>query len=133
MKSLQSNACILFFFAICNICVGQQNASGEKQIQSLGKYWFVMYSKGSNWDDSVTKKKIDQEHINYIVNMRKTGVIITGGAFTDRVNWTGFEIYNCKTKEEVIRLTEGDPMVASKIFTYEIHPWLTLKGEVKFE
>lgn len=103
-------------------------------MQSLGQYWFVMYSQGPNWgQDSTAKTKLDQEHIKYIIGLRTTGKIITGGAFTDKAAWIGFEIYNCKTKEEVMKLTEGDPMVMSKIFSYEIHPWMTLKGEVKFE
>jgi hypothetical protein len=55
------------------------------------------------------------------VSLRKTGKIVTGGAFTDKAAWIGFEIYDCKTKEEVIKLTEADPMVLSKIFSYEIH------------
>lgn len=133
MKLLRSTACILFFLVTCDLCIGQQKESNGKQTQSLGQYWFVMYSKGSNWEDSVTKKKINQEHINYIVSQREAGKIITGGAFLDKIAWVGFEIYNCKTKEEVIKITEADPMVLSKIFSYEIHPWLTLKGAVNFE
>ena len=134
MKSLQSNICILFFLVISDVCLGQQKESNGNQIQSLGQYWFVMYSKGPNWgQDSTAKIKLDQEHINYIISLRKTGKIITGGAFTDKAVWIGFEIYNCKTKEEVIKITEADPMVLSKNFSYEIHTWMTLKGEVKFE
>jgi uncharacterized protein YciI len=133
MKSFQSVIPILFFLTICNICIGQLKKSSGIQNGSLGAYWFVMYSRGSNWEDSVTKRKINQEHINYIVSLRESGKIITGGAFPDRALWTGFEIYNCKTREEVIKTTEADPMVLSKIFSYEIHPWMTLKGEVKFE
>jgi uncharacterized protein YciI len=119
---------------VLNICIGQQKESGEKQTPSLGKYWFVMYGKGPGWEqDSVTKTKISQEHINYIVSLRKTGKIITGGAFLDKAIWTGFEIYDCETKEEVLKITEADPIVLAKIFSYEIHPWTTLKGVVKFE
>ena len=114
--------------------MGQQKESNEKQMQSLGQYWVVMYSKGSNLQqDSTTMAQISQEHITYIIGLRKIGKIITGGAFTDTAAWKGFEIYNCKTKEEVIKITEADPMVLSKIFSYEIHPWMTLKGVVKFE
>jgi uncharacterized protein YciI len=134
MKSLQSIICILFFLVIGEVCLGQQKESNGKQMQSLGQYWFVMYNKGPNWaQDSTAKIKLDQEHINYIISLRKTGKIITGGAFTDKAAWAGFEIYDCETKEEVIKITEADPMVLSKIFSYEIHPWMTLKGEVKFE
>jgi uncharacterized protein YciI len=64
--------------------------------------------------------------------LRKTGKIITGGAFPDKDTWIGFEIYNCKTKEEAIKITEADPMVLSKIFSYDIHSWVTLKGKVTF-
>jgi len=134
MKSLQSNICVLLFLLISEGCLGQQKESSGKQVQSLGQYWFVMYSKGPSWgQDSTAKVKLDQEHINYIISLRKAGKIISGGAFTDRAAWIGFEIYNCKTKEEVITITEADPMVLSKIFSFEIHPWMTLKGEVKFE
>jgi uncharacterized protein YciI len=115
-------------------CLGQQQESGGKQMQSLRQYWFVMYSNGSNQGrDSTARKKLDQEHIGYIINLRKTGKIVTGGAFTDKGDWNGFEIYNCKTKEEVISITEADPLVLAKIFSYEIHPWITLKGVVTFD
>jgi uncharacterized protein YciI len=124
----------LLFLGILNLCSGQQKESGESQIPSLGRYWFVMYSKGPDWkQDSVTRAKISRDHINYIVGLRKTGKIITGGAFLDKAIWTGFEIYNSDTKEEVLKITEADPMVSAKIFSYEIHPWTTLKGVVKFE
>jgi hypothetical protein len=132
MKSLQSIIWILFFLVISELCFGQQKESNGTQMQSFGQYWFVMYSKGPNWQDSTAKIKF-QEHINYLIGLRKTGGIITGGAFTDKAAWTGFEIYNCKTKEEVVKITEADPMVLSKIFSYEIHPLMTLKGEAKFE
>jgi uncharacterized protein YciI len=100
----------------------------------MGHYWFVMFGKGSNWGrDSAITAKLFQEHIRYIISQREIGKIITGGAFLDKVTWIGFEIYSCKTSEEVEKITEADPAVSSKIFSYEIHPWATLKGEVKFE
>jgi len=93
-----------------------------------------MFSKGSNWgQDSATKKKLFQEHIHYIISQRDTGKLITGGAFLDKGTWIGFEIYSCKTMEEVEKITETDPAVSSKLFSYEIHPYLSTKGEVKFE
>ena len=112
----------------------QQKGSEGTQVQSPGHYWFVMFSKGSDWgQDSATTAKLFQEHIHYIISQRETGKIITGGAFLDKATWIGFEIYSCKTSEEVEKITEADPAVSSKIFSYEIHPWATLKGEVKFE
>jgi uncharacterized protein YciI len=133
MKLLKSIFCILFLLVIGELSFGQQKVPNT-QISPLGQYWFVMYSKGTNYgQDSTTKIKLDQEHIYYIISLRKAGKIITGGAFTDKTAWIGFEIYNCKTKEEVIKITEADPIVSSKIFSYEINSWMTLKGEVKFE
>jgi uncharacterized protein YciI len=125
--------CALSFLLVCNAMIRQQKEE-ERQMQSLGQYWFVMYNRGSgSGQDSATRIKLDQEHINYIINQRKIGKIITGGAFTDKTDWVGFEIYNCRTKEEVIKITEADPMITAKIFSYEIHPWITLKGAVTFE
>ena len=83
--------------------------------------------------DSTSIAKLTHEHIAYIVGLRKIGKIITGGAFTDKGDWNGFEIYSCETMEEVMKITEADPMVTSKVFSYEIHPWVTIKGTVKFE
>jgi uncharacterized protein YciI len=93
-----------------------------------------MFSNGQNWgQDSATTAKLFQEHIHYIISQRETGKIITGGAFLDKAAWIGFEIYSCKTSEEVEKITKADPAVSSRIFSYEIHPWATLKGDVKFE
>jgi uncharacterized protein YciI len=132
-KSLRSVICI-FFLLNCAICIGQQKGSEGNQVQSMGHYWFVMFSKGSNWgQDSATTAKLFQEHIQYIISQRGTGKLITGGAFSDKVTWIGFEIYSYKTSEEVEKVTKADPAVSSKIFSYEIHPWWTFKGEVKFE
>jgi|GEM_PF-1312069 len=117
-------------------CVLTQEALVKEgnQVQSMGHYWFVMFTKGSNWgQDSATTAKLFQEHIHYIVSQRETGKIIAGGAFPDKATWLGFEIYSCKTTEEVEKITQADPAVSLKIFSYEIHPWATLKGEVKFE
>ncbi|HUB60308.1 MAG TPA: YciI family protein [Puia sp.] len=133
MRSLRAGKCI-FFLLICGVCIGQQKGSAGNQMQSLGHYWFVMFGKGSNWGrDSATTAKLFQDHIHYIISQREPGKIITGGPFLDKATWIGFEIYSCKTSEEVEKITEADPAVSSKILSYEIHPWATLKGEVKFE
>jgi uncharacterized protein YciI len=132
-RSLHPIICI-FFLLLCEICIGQQKGSAGNQLQSMGHYWFVMFSKGSAWgQDSATTARLFQDHIRYIISQRGTGKLITGGAFLDRVTWIGFEIYSCKTSEEVEKITDADPAVSSKIFSYEIHPWVTTKGEVKFE
>jgi uncharacterized protein YciI len=133
MRSLHSGICI-FILLMGEICAGQQKGSAGNQVQSMGHYWFVMFSRGANWGhDSVTTAKLFQEHIHYIIRQRETGKIITGGAFLDKATWIGFEIYSCLTSKEVEKITEADPAVSSKIFSYEIHPWATLKGEVKFQ
>jgi uncharacterized protein YciI len=132
-KSLYSIICI-FFLLLCEICIGQQKGSAGNQAQSLGHYWFVMFGKGSNWgQDSATTAKLFQDHIHYMISQRETGKIITGGPFLDKAAWIGFEIYSCRTSEEVEKVTKADPAVSSKILSFEIHPWGTLKGEVKFE
>jgi uncharacterized protein YciI len=133
MKPVALIFSILFFSGIGGICMGQTTDSSARKLQGLGRYWFVMYSKGSNYQDSATRRKITQQHLDYIIGLRKSGKIITGGAFLDGVSWTGFEIYNCATSEDAAGFTEADPMVISKIFSYEIHPWLTIKGTVIFD
>jgi polyisoprenoid-binding protein YceI len=71
MKSLQSIICILFFPVISEACLGGQKESNGKQMQSLGQYWFVMYSKGPSWwQDSTAKIKLDQDHIIYNISLK---------------------------------------------------------------
>lgn len=117
-----------------NRSFAQQNHAGKDPVPPLGQFWFVMYSKGPGWNiDSTSKQKKDREHIDYIMGLMKEGKFITGGFFPDNGAWTGILIYNSKTREEVVKLSEGDPIVSSKIVSYEIHPYMTIKGTVKFE
>ena len=53
------------------------------------------------------------------------GKLILAGPFTNKINWTGCLIYSCQSKEEVEKIAEADPLVSSKIVSYEIHPWKT--------
>ncbi len=105
--------------------MGQKELSKE-QIPALGQYWFVMYSKGLHWQmDLTSKSKIEQKHLDYSWVQLKAGKLISAGPFTDKINWTGCLIYNCQSKEEVEKIAEADPLVSSKIVSYEIHPWKT--------
>ena len=125
---------ILFVLFACNACVAQQQESAGQAAPAIGHYWFVMYKTGTTGDvDSARRTKVTGEHIAYIVGLRKSAKIIAGGAFADQAGLIGFQIYNCPIKEEVIKLTEADPLIISKLAIYEIHPWVTLKGVVAFE
>jgi ketosteroid isomerase-like protein len=116
------------------ILTQESDMNQGNQVQSVGHYWLVLFIKSSGGgQDSATTAKLFQEHIHYMITQRETGKIITGGAFLDKAPWIGFEIYSCKTSEEVEKITEADPAISLKLFSYEIHPWATLKGQVKFE
>jgi polyisoprenoid-binding protein YceI len=69
MRSLQSIICILFFLVSGEVCLGQKKESNGKQMQSLGQYQFVMYSRGPNWAQDSTAK-IKSAHVNYNTSLK---------------------------------------------------------------
>jgi hypothetical protein len=46
---------------------------------------------------------------------------MTGGAFLDKATWTGFEIYNYEAKDDVLKITEADPMVIHHMVCFVWH------------
>ena len=101
----------------------QQEKKTEEQIR---QYWFVMLTAGNNRNqDSAAAAKIQEGHMANIKRLYNEGKLKVAGPFGDEGKWIGLFIFDCETKEEVVKLVKTDPAIAAGRLNYEIHPWWT--------
>lgn len=93
---------------------------------NIKKYWFVMLTTGPNRSqDSTTAAKLQEGHMSNMGMMYREGKLKVAGPFGDDGNWRGIFIFDCETKEEVLKLLAKDPAISAGRLAYEIHPWYT--------
>ena len=69
-----------------------------------------------------------------MANMKKiheAGKLILAGPFTDNTKWSGLFVLKVASTDEARALVETDPAVKAGRLKYEIHPWMTQKGNIK--
>jgi uncharacterized protein len=116
----------IVFIIISQTAFGQKDSTTKKLEDQIRQYWFVMLTAGNNRSqDSATAAKIQQGHMANINKLYYDGKIKVAGPFGDDGKWRGIFIFDCETKEEVEKLLNTDPAVASGRLAYEIHPWWT--------
>jgi uncharacterized protein YciI len=122
-------------FSVCFLVAGflsfgQKKLNTAKPVAkpkfNISQYWFVMLTKGNNrTQDSATAANIQDGHMANITKLYNEGKLKVAGPFGDDGNWRGIFIFDCATKEEVEKLLETDPAIASGRLAYELHPWYT--------
>ena len=117
---------ILSFCLFFSILVSAQEKK-ENAAPRIKQYWFVMLVKGpTRSQDSVTAAKLQEGHMDNMRKMNEDGKLKVAGPFGDDGNWRGIFIFDCETKEEVLKLLAQDPAIAAGRLAYEIHPWYTI-------
>ena len=61
--------------------------------------------------------------------LRQEGKLVINGPIIDDPELKGLSIFNTTDKEQVKRLSEGDPAVRAGRLTYEIYTWFGIPGE----
>jgi uncharacterized protein YciI len=90
------------------------------------QFWFVMLTAGNNRSqDSITAAKIQEGHMANINRLYKEGTLKVAGPFGDDGKWLGIFIFDMANKEDVEKILQTDPAVASGRLGYEIHLWWT--------
>jgi uncharacterized protein YciI len=108
------------------VVISSSYSQEKKAEPNIRKYWFVMLSRGeSRSQDSTTAAKLQAGHMANIVKMYEDGKLKVAGPFGDDGNWRGIFIFDCETKEEVVKLLSSDPAISAGRLAYEIHPWYT--------
>ena len=125
---------VLFMLTCCLYVANAQQKDPEKANRKndqkppydIRKYFFVMLTAGANrTQDSVTRAKLQEGHLNNITRLYNEGIIKVAGPFGDNGNWKGIFIFDCASREDVEKYLQTDPAISSGSLAYEVHPWYT--------
>lgn len=101
----------------------------EGQPITMQKYFIIFLKVGPNRDQSEEEtKKIQAEHLAYLGDLYKKGILNMNGPVGDGGVIAGISVYNTATLEEAIKLAEADPAVKAGRLVVEAHPWWLAKG-----
>lgn len=119
---------ILMFFGMSFVMNGQEKNIIEKKYE-MKTYYLVFLKKGENRaQDSVTVKKLQEQHIAHLDKMANDGKMDICGPLLEEGDIRGICIYNVATKEEAEKLANEDPMVKAGRLKVEVHPFYSAKG-----
>ena len=125
-------------FAFLLLCAGSltkaQNSPGyDKTLaDSLGgdamgmkQYMLVILKTGpANVTDSATRANLFAGHFRNISKMADEGKLVVAGPLQkNEKTYRGIFILNVKTKEEALKLLEGDDAIKAGIFECELFTW----------
>lgn len=128
---------ILFFLIFGSFAYAQEKPSKpetfemvwEGQPITMQKYFVIFLKKGPNRDQPEEEsKQIQAEHLAYLGNLYKKGVLNLNGPVGDGGEIAGISVYNTATMEEAVKLAEADPAVKAGRLVVEAMPWWLAKG-----
>lgn len=93
-------------------------------------FYFVMLIRGPKWTAKETEatRKIQDAHMANMVTLHDEGKLILAGPFADEGKWRGLFLLRADSAAEAKAMVDADPAVKAGRLTYEIHPWMTMKG-----
>lgn len=90
----------------------------------MKQYFMVFLTAGPNCtQDSVTRAKLQEGHLNNITRLFNEKKIVLAGPFLDNGTYLGIFIFDVATENEVKELLRTDPAIEAGRLGYEIHPW----------
>jgi uncharacterized protein YciI len=106
----------------------QVNKAPEKKYE-MKMYYLVFLKSGTNrTQDSLTVKKLQEEHIAHLTKMAERGKMDIAGPVDSKGELRGICIYNVASREEAERLANEDPMVKAGRLAVEVLPFYSAKG-----
>ncbi len=107
-------------------------AAAADPMANMTTYYFGLIAKGPNAGTGTQeeREKIQTAHLANIVRLHAAGKLLVAGPFLDGGNFRGLFIYKCATLAEAQELAATDPAVKAGRLAVEIHPWLTMKGNI---
>ncbi len=102
----------------------------QKKISEGQKYTLVLITRGPKRDqDSLTAEKIQKEHLRYMFELRREGVLVLNGPSLEEGDFRGIDIFTLTNKEGVNRLMEDDPAVKAGRLSFRVYEWFGLPGD----
>ncbi len=107
------------------------NYNWEGTDYTMQKYFIVFLKEGpTRGQDQEEASKIQQEHLAYLADLYKKGIIVLNGPTDGKGEIKGFSLYAVPTKEEAEKLAKQDPAVKAGRLVVEVKPWWLAKGSV---
>lgn len=96
-------------------------------------YYFCLLTKGpkSGTGTPEERRTAQAAHMANIQRLADTGKLLVAGPFMDGGDWRGIFIFKCASLEEAQALVATDPLIQDGRLKAEIHPWLTMKGNLR--
>ena len=102
----------------------------QKRIAAGKQYCVRLYKAGPNRNQPPDEaEKIQMEHLRYLLQLRAEGKLLINGPIIDDPKLKGISIFKTTDKEEVKRLSDGDPAVKAGRLVYEVYHWFGLPGD----
>ncbi len=90
----------------------------------MKQYFMVFLTAGpTRTQDSVTRAKLQEGHLNNITRLFNEKKIVLAGPFLVNGTYLGIFIFDVATENEVKELLKTDPAIEAGRLGYEIHPW----------
>ncbi len=107
--------------------------TGSDPMAQMTTYYFALITKGPNAGTGTPeeREKFQAAHLANIARLHTAGKLLIAGPFLDDGDFRGIFIYKCATIEEARELAATDPSVKAGRLIVEIHPWLTMKGNIR--
>ncbi|MBI2512371.1 MAG: hypothetical protein HYV96_10345 [Opitutae bacterium] len=100
---------------------------------NMTTYYFCVLRRGPNAGKGTKEELVAGQaaHMANIQRLADSGRLLVAGPIVDRGDWRGIFIFKCASLEEAQALVATDPLVKDQRLIPEIHPWLTMKGNIR--
>jgi uncharacterized protein YciI len=116
----------VLFVAASPLTLSQQKPETKTEpAHKLVEFHMALLKHGPKWTSAETaeKKRIHQDHENYVRSVLDSGKAVIAGPLTDGGEIDGVFVFRAKSAEEAKAWAEADPSVASGFRLAEMHPW----------
>jgi uncharacterized protein len=95
---------------------------------------FVIFSEPAGSADD--RAKVRPEHLAYVVDLERRGVLFAAGPFTDdagKAQGPGMLIVRASSSVEAAAIASADPFHKGGFRTFRIQPWRLSEGSLSFK
>ncbi len=103
----------------------QKPETKNEPANKLVEFHMAILKRGPKWTTAGTPetKRVQQEHVKYVLSTLDSGKAIIAGPFTDDGEIIGVFVFRAPSAAEATAWAEADPAVASGQYIVEMHPW----------
>jgi uncharacterized protein YciI len=95
-------------------------------------YYICLLRKAPAWTGAKSSEleQLQAHHVAHTLGHVTSGAALAAGPVTDGGDIVGFAIFVTPTIEEAHTRMAADPAVQAGRFVFELHPWITPKGQL---